>query len=164
MTTATERETEIWRPHVTVATVVADGDRFLMVEEAVRGELRYNQPAGHLEPGESLADAARRETLEETGWDVELQHFVGVQQWYSPVHGDHIVRFAFAARPRRHHAARPLDHGIVRPHWLTRAEIAALDATRLLRSPLVLLSIDAWLAGQRLPLDTVRALPAAVGG
>ncbi|MCE5233334.1 MAG: NUDIX hydrolase [Mizugakiibacter sp.] len=163
MTTAPERETEIWRPHVTVAAVVADGDRFLMVEEAVRGELCYNQPAGHLEPGESLADAARRETLEETGWDVELEHFVGVQQWYSPVHGDHIVRFTFAARPRHHHAARPLDHGIVCPHWLTRAEIAALDATRRLRSPLVLLSIDAWLAGQRLPLDTVRAFPLTAG-
>lgn len=163
MTNATEHEPEIWRPHVTVATVVADGDRFLMVEETVRGALRYNQPAGHLEPGESLAEAACRETLEETGWEVELQYFVGVQQWFSPVHGDHIVRFTYAARPLRHHPARPLDDGIVRPHWMTRAEIAALGEARL-RSPLVLLSIDAWLAGQRLPLDTVRAFPAATGG
>lgn len=146
----------VWCPHVTVATVVADGERFLMVEEEIRGELRYNQPAGHLEPDESLVQAALRETLEETGWDVELQHLIGVHQWWSPTHGEHIVRFSFAARALRHHPEQPLDAGIRRALWLSRADIAALGEH--LRSPLVLLSIDDWLAGQRLPLSALRSL------
>lgn len=145
--------TEIWRPHVTVACVVADGDRYLMVEEEVSGRLVYNQPAGHLDDGESLLAAAIRETLEETGWTVTLQHLIGVHQWRSTEHGDAVIRFSFAARAMSHDPARPLDTGIRRALWLTRAEIAALGDH--LRSPLVLLSIDAWLAGQRLPLDTL---------
>lgn len=145
----------IWCPHVTVACVIADRDRFLMVEEAIRGELQLNQPAGHLEDGETLLDAARRETLEETCWDVELEHFIGVQQWHSPVHDHHIVRFAFAARPLHKHPERVLDAGIVRTAWMTRAEIEA-QAARL-RSPLVLATLDDWLAGQRLPLTALRS-------
>ncbi|MCW8808544.1 MAG: NUDIX hydrolase [Rhodanobacter sp.] len=147
----------VWRPHVTVACVVADGDRYLMVEEEVSGRLAWNQPAGHLDDGESLFAAAMRETLEETGWAVELQHLIGVHQWRSSEHGDAVIRFSFAARAVAHDVARPLDTGIRRAVWLTRGEIAAL-ADRL-RSPLVLLSIDAWLAGQRLPLDSLSWLP-----
>ena len=146
----------IWCPHVTVACVVADGDRFLMVEEDVRGELRLNQPAGHLDDGETLADAVRRETLEETGWEIALDHFVGVQQWHSPVHDHHIVRFAFAGRPLKHHPGRELDAGITRALWLRYPEVVA--ARTRLRSPLVLTTLDDWLAGQRLPLSTLRSL------
>lgn len=148
----------IWRPHVTVACVVAEGDRYLMVEEEAGGRLAYNQPAGHLEDHESLTAAALRETLEETGWTVELQHLIGVQQWRSTEHGDAVVRFSFAARALHHDPDRPLDTGIHRALWLTRAEIVALGDR--LRSPLVLLSIDAWLAGQRLPLHALDYLPA----
>ena len=148
---------DIWRPHVTVACVVADGDRYLMVEEEVNGRLVYNQPAGHLEDGESLATAACRETLEETGWTVGLQHLIGVHQWRSTEHGDAVIRFSFAARAVSHDPDRPLDTDIRRALWLTRAEIAALGDR--LRSPMVLLSIDAWLAGQRLPLDALSWLP-----
>jgi 8-oxo-dGTP pyrophosphatase MutT (NUDIX family) len=148
---------EIWRPHVTVACVVADGDRYLMVEEEVNGRLVYNQPAGHLDDGESLLAAALRETLEETGWTVELQHLIGVHQWRSTEHGDAVVRFSFAARPLSHDTDRPLDTDIRRALWLTRGEIVELGER--LRSPMVLLSIDAWLAGQRLPLDTLSYLP-----
>lgn len=151
----------IWCPHVTVACVVADGDRFLMVEEDIRGELRLNQPAGHLEPGEVLAAAACREALEETGWEVALDCFIGVQQWHSPVHDHQIVRFAFAGRPVRHHPGRELDRGIARALWMTYAEIAAAGAR--LRSPLVLTTLDDWLAGQRLPLATLRSLLANGG-
>lgn len=147
---------DVWRPHVTVACVVADGERYLMVEEEVDGRLVYNQPAGHLDEGESLQDAARRETLEETAWTVELQHLVGVHLWRSTEHGDEVLRFSFAARPLAHDAQRPLDPDIRRALWLTRAEIAALGDR--LRSPMVLSSIDAWLAGRRLPLDALDSL------
>lgn len=150
--------TAIWCPHVTVATVVSDGDRYLMVEERIRDELRYNQPAGHLEPDEGLQQAALRETLEETGWDVELTGFIGVHQWRSPVYADHMVRFSFCARPLRHHAGRPLDDGICRALWLRRDEIRALGDK--LRSPLVMLSLDAWLGGRRFPLDAIAQVAA----
>ena len=147
----------IWRPHVTVACVVADGERYLMVEEEVAGRLVYNQPAGHLEDGESLTTAAVRESLEETGWTVTLQHLIGVHQWRSTEHGDAVIRFSFAGKATGHDPSRPLDTGIHRALWLTRAEIAALGDR--LRSPLVLRSIDAWLGGQRLPLSSLSYLP-----
>jgi 8-oxo-dGTP pyrophosphatase MutT (NUDIX family) len=146
----------VWCPHVTVACVVADGDRYLMVEEEVNGRLAYNQPAGHLDDKESLISAAVRETLEETGWTVELEQLIGVHQWRSTEHGDGVVRFSFAARALSHDPHRPLDEGIVRALWLTRDEIAALGER--LRSPLVLMSIDAWLAGQRYPLGMLHSL------
>jgi ADP-ribose pyrophosphatase YjhB (NUDIX family) len=148
---------DIWRPHVTVACVVARGERYLMVEEEVAGRLVYNQPAGHLDDHESLAQAALRETLEETGWTVELQHLIGVHQWRSTEHGDAVVRFSFAARAISHDPDRPLDSDIRRALWLTREEIAALGER--LRSPMILQSIDLWLGGQRLPLDILSHLP-----
>ena len=150
--------TAVWRPDVTVATIVEREGRFLIVEERIRGDLVLNQPAGHLEPNETLAAAACRETVEETGWTVELVHLVGIYQWANAA-GDHFVRFTFAARAVAHDAARPLDAGIERALWLTRAEIAAAAAR--LRSPMVLRSIDDWLAGRRLPLDALQSLGAA---
>ncbi len=131
-----------------------------MVEEDVGSRLAWNQPAGHLEDGESLAAAALRETLEETGWTVELQHLIGVHQWRSTEHGDAVIRFSFAARAVSHDPDRPLDTGIRRAMWLSREEIA--ERGDLLRSPMVLLSIDAWLAGQKLPLASLSYL--AAGG
>ncbi|HET6806034.1 MAG TPA: NUDIX hydrolase [Frateuria sp.] len=152
----TAAASSIWRPRVTVACVVARGARYLMVEEEVDGRLVYNQPAGHLDDGESLLHAAVRETLEETGWTVEVEHFLGVHQWRSTEHGESVVRFSFAARALAHDPDHPLDEGIRRALWLSRAEIAALGDR--LRSPMVLLSIDAWLAGRRLPLDALSSL------
>ena len=146
----------VWRPHVTVACVVADRDRYLMVEEEVNGSVAYNQPSGHLEDFESLQQAAVREAREETGWTVALTHLIGVHQWRSKEHGNVIVRFSFAAKPLHHDPQQPLDVGVRRALWLTRGEIASLGER--LRSPMVLMSIDAWLAGQRLPLSVVRSL------
>ncbi|MEP6938700.1 MAG: NUDIX hydrolase [Rudaea sp.] len=151
----------IWRPDVTVATIVPRDDRFLIVEERVRGELVLNQPAGHLEPGESLLQAALRETLEETAWSVELTHLIGAYQWSTPGGRQHFLRFAFAARPIAHHAERTLDSGIVAAHWLTRDEIAAQSSR--LRSPMVLGNVDDWIAGTRFALTAVRSLLAAPG-
>lgn len=150
-------EAAVWRPHVTVATVVPRDGRFLLVEENVRGRVVLNQPAGHLDPGETLQQAALRETLEETGWSVELTCLLGVQQWLAP-DGEHFLRFTFAAQALDHDAHRPLDAGIVRALWMSREEIAA--AAERLRSPMVLAGIDDWLAGRRLPLDAVRSLSA----
>lgn len=82
------REGRFWQPDVTVATIVVEGGRLLMVEETVGGQLVINQPAGHLEPDESLLDAALRETLEETGWDVRLTAFIGAYQWKAPLQPD----------------------------------------------------------------------------
>ena len=145
----------VWRPHVTVATVIPRDGRFLLVEERVGGRLVLNQPAGHLDPDESLQDAAVRETLEETGWDVRLTCLLGVQQWRSR-NARQFVRFTFAGEALRHDPARPLDDGIVRAVWLSRADVAAQPER--LRSPMVLAGIDDWLAGRRLPLDAIRLL------
>lgn len=142
-----------WAPRVTVATVVVDEGRLLLVEERIDGELVLNQPAGHLEPGESLAEAALRETLEETGWEVELTAFIGTYQWTAP-DGTPFLRFSYAARPLRHDPLRPLDTGIERALWLQPGELLA--ARQRLRSPLVWQVVADFLAGQRHPLSLVK--------
>ncbi|NID14024.1 NUDIX hydrolase [Luteibacter yeojuensis] len=156
MSQTTPSSGNVWCPRVTVACVIARGDRFLVVEEEALGRLAYNQPAGHLDPGETLQAAAIRETLEETGHHVALDAFLGVWQWTSHEHGEQVLRFAFAGHVLSHDALRPLDEGIHRALWLRRDEIEALGER--LRTPLVLDAIDAWLDGRRLPLDTVTSL------
>ena len=151
------RSGRFWQPDVTVATVVVREGRLLMVEEQVQGERVLNQPAGHLEPDESLQEAALRETLEETGWEVALTAFIGAYQWTSPRDGKHFLRLAFAADPVRHHADRPLDEGILRALWLSPAELAAASARH--RSPLVWRVAEDFLAGRRLPLLALTHCP-----
>ncbi|MFP7721497.1 NUDIX hydrolase [Lysobacter sp. A3-1-A15] len=157
----TYREGRFWQPDVTVATVVVHEGRLLMVEETVGGRLVLNQPAGHLEPDESLQDAACRETLEETGWEVRLSAFVGAYQWTAPGDEDgrpgrHYLRFAFAAEPVRQHAGRALDEGIVQALWMTPAELQA-QAVRH-RSPLVWQAAADFLSGRRQPLDLLQQM------
>ncbi|MCC4590665.1 NUDIX hydrolase [Xanthomonas sacchari] len=144
---------EPWQPDVTVATVVVRDGRLLQVEEAIAGALVLNQPAGHLEPDESLIEAAVRETLEETGWQVQPTAFIGAYQWKAD-NGRHYLRFAFAADPVAHDAQRPLDTGIVRALWMTPAELEA--AAPRWRSPLVWQVVADYLAGRRYPLDLLR--------
>jgi 8-oxo-dGTP pyrophosphatase MutT (NUDIX family) len=150
------REGRFWQPDVTVATVVIDGGRLLCVEERVNGHTVINQPAGHLEPDESLLDAALRETREETGWDVKLTAFVGAYQWKAPETDRHYLRFAFAAEPLRHDPARALDEGILRALWMTPAEL--LDARHRHRSPLVWQVVADHLAGRRHPLSLLQQM------
>ena len=156
----TYREGRFWQPDVTVATVVVREGRLLLVEESVGGRLVLNQPAGHLEPDESLVEAALRETLEETGWDVRLTAFVGAYQWKAPGQdgrdGRHYLRFAFAAEPERHHPSRPLDEGIAQALWLTPAEL--LEAQARHRSPLVWQAVADYLGGRRHPVSLLQHL------
>ena len=140
---------EIWKPHVTVAAVIQSGDRFLLVEEHTDNGLMFNQPAGHLEAGESIAAAVVRETLEETAWDFAPESLVGVYRWQAS--SATYLRFAFCGRLGTHHAQRKLDEGIERAVWLTPEEIRA--SCHRHRSPLVWRCVEDYLAGRRLPLD-----------
>lgn len=114
-----------WQPHITVATVVEHEGKFLFVEEFKAGQHVFNQPAGHLEANETITQAALRETLEETAWEVELTGVVGIYLYTAPSNGVTYQRICFAARPVRHHQDRDLDSDIVRTVWLTRDELLA---------------------------------------
>jgi 8-oxo-dGTP pyrophosphatase MutT (NUDIX family) len=155
------REGRFWQPDVTVATVVVRDGRLLMVEERAQGELVFNQPAGHLEPDESLSEAALRETREETGWDVKLTAFIGAYQWKAVnpdgSGGRHYLRFAFAAEPLAHDPTRTLDEGIVQALWMTPAELQDQQARH--RSPLVWQVVKDYLGGRRSPLSMLRQVP-----
>ncbi len=141
-------------PHVTVATIVEDQGRFLLVEELADGREVLNQPAGHLEADESLTQAALRETLEETGWEVELTAVTGIYLYTAPSNGITYQRVCFAARPIRHRDELPLDDGIIGPRWLTRAELA--EQPQRWRSELVMRCIDDYLAGSSHSLSLIR--------
>ncbi len=143
-----------WQPHITVATVVEDRGRFLLVEEFAEGRAVFNQPAGHLEADESLLQAALRETLEETGWDIELTGVIGIYLYTAPSNGVTYQRVCFAARPVRHHPQLALDEGIIGPRWLSREELAVQP--QRWRSELVLRCIDDYLAGEVFPLTLIR--------
>jgi len=143
----------IWKPNVTVAAIVERDGRFLLVEEHTnRGQL-FNQPAGHLDPGESLTHAVARETLEETACAFEPTGLLGVYQYPSRADDVTYIRFAFTGTISGPEAGRPLDTGIIRAVWLTPQEIRR-DAARH-RSPLVMRCIDDYLAGRRFPLDVL---------
>jgi 8-oxo-dGTP pyrophosphatase MutT (NUDIX family) len=137
-----------------VATVVERNGKFLVVEEIAGGERVFNQPAGHLDDDESLAQAAIRETFEETSWHVKLSHVCGVYRWRHPQNQQTFIRVSFAAKAIEHLASSPLDTGIIDAHWLTRDELQNLDEK--LRSPMVLKCIDDYLAGNQYPLELLQ--------
>ncbi len=146
-----------WKPNVTVAAVIEQGDRFLLVEEDTADGLRLNNPAGHLDPGESPVGACVREVLEETACDFTPAALVGVylNRFTRTRTGDDItyLRFTFAGTVGEPHAWRTLDDGIVRTVWMTLDEIKSCADRH--RSPLVLRSIEDYLAGRRFPLDMI---------
>ncbi|OCR24407.1 NUDIX hydrolase [Pseudomonas syringae] len=143
-----------WQAHVTVATIVEDQGRFLIVEELKGGKAVLNQPAGHLDPDETLQNAAVRETLEETGWDVELTRVIGIYLYTAPSNGVTYQRICFAAKPLRHHPDYQLDDGIIGPLWLTRDQLQA-EQDRW-RSELVMRCVDDYLSGEHFSLSMLR--------
>jgi 8-oxo-dGTP pyrophosphatase MutT (NUDIX family) len=144
-----------WRPSVTVAAVIERDGRFLLVEEEANGKIVLNQPAGHLDPGESLVDACARETLEETAHRFTPQSLVGIYRWVYAPEGVTYFRFAFAGRVDGVEQGRALDREILRLHWFTPEEVRA--RTHQHRSPLLQRCIDDYLAGRRFPLDVISA-------
>ena len=142
----------IWKPHATVAAIVEKNGKFLMVEEDIGGEIVYNQPAGHLEPNESLIEAVIRETQEETAWLFTPEALLGVYLWPQPKTDRTFLRFAFCGTCSDHQSEQALDDGILRAPWLSKEE---MQNSKKLRSPMVIQNIDDYLAGRRYPLDII---------
>lgn len=143
-----------WKPSVTVAAVIERDSRFLLVEEETAEGLRFNQPAGHLEDGESLLCAVARETMEETAHPFTPEYLVGVYQWPRPQGDVTYLRFAFGGRVGEGDPALALDEGIVRAVWMTLEELRATRERH--RSPLVLQCVEDWLSGRRYGLELLR--------
>lgn len=144
----------IWKPNVTVAAIVEQEGRFLFVEEDTGdGLVMLNQPAGHLEQGESLLQAVVREMLEETAWDFIPEKLLGIYRWPHPARDLTYLRFAFIGRLGEHHPERPLDEGILGTVWLDAATLRT-QAHRH-RSPQVQRCVQDYLAGQAVPLSVL---------
>lgn len=146
----------IWKPNTTVAAVIEQNGRFLLVEEQTTDGIRLNQPAGHLEKGETLIEAAIRETSEETAYDFTPECLLGVYHWRHPGKDLTYLRFAFIGHADNHRPAQKLDDGILRAVWMSADEIRATQAIH--RSPQVLTCIEHYLAGQRFPLSVLTHL------
>ena len=143
----------VWKPNVTVAAILEQEGKFLLVEEQTERGILFNQPAGHWEPGETLAAAAAREVLEESAYEFEPQHLVGVYCWHSPTADTTYLRFSFTGPILAHHPGRTLDNGIIRAAWMTPDEIRASQERH--RSPLVVRCVEDYLAGKRYPLELI---------
>ncbi|MEW5881747.1 MAG: NUDIX hydrolase [Pseudomonadota bacterium] len=156
----------IWKPSVTVAAIVERERCFLLVEEMTSDGIRINQPAGHLDPGESLAAACARETLEETAHPFTPTQLLGVYMVRAMRNGDArqdvtYVRFAFVGELGERIAGRALDDGILRVLWLTPEELRARSSEH--RSPLVMKCVEDYLRGQRFPLELMYTHPTVTG-
>ena len=156
--------TDIWKPSVTVAAIIERNGRFLLVEEETSDGIRFNQPAGHLDPNESLEQAVVRETLEETAHDFSPTVLIGMymSRYLSSRTGLEVtyLRFTFAGELGAAYD-QPLDEGILRTVWMSYDELVACQEKH--RSPLVLKCVDDYLAGKRAPLSLLYTHPSAIG-
>lgn len=150
-----------WETHITVASIVYQGDCFLMVRERASGRVVLNQPAGHVEAGESLLAAVVRETLEETGWHFSPEALVGVYQYQLAHKRRTYLRFAFCGSVTRHEADRPLDEGILEAPWMSLEQLR--QQSDQLRSPMVLRAIKDYQSGRRYSLDLLTHLDLSSG-
>ncbi|HYD33041.1 MAG TPA: NUDIX hydrolase [Methylophilaceae bacterium] len=146
----------IWKPNTTVAAVIEQQGKFLLVEEETADGVRLNQPAGHLEDGESLLDAVARETFEETAYRFVPQQLLGIYHWRRPDKAVTYLRFAFTGTATGPDVDSELDDGIIRAVWMTADEIRNCPARH--RSPQVLTCIEHYLMGQRFPLSAITHL------
>ena len=145
-----------WMPHATVAAIVEDQGRFLLVEEETDRGNRYNQPAGHLEDNESLLAAVVRETMEETAYTFHPEALLGIYHWKHEHNDSTYLRFAYIGRVSHHQPTQALDEGIVRSVWMTVEEMR--EQAMLMRSPQVLKCVEDYLAGKRYPLEAITHL------
>lgn len=145
-----------WKSHITVAAVIERAGRFLIVEENIEGRIVFNQPAGHLEQGETLIEGVVRETLEESGRHFVPESLIGVYSWTNPDNGITYLRFAFSGNVSEREPTRQLDSGIIDAVWMSRDELLAQHDK--LRSPLVLRCIDDYLSGRRFHLNLLHVL------
>lgn len=141
---------ERYKPNTTVACVIEANGKYLLVEELIEGETKYNQPAGHLEANESIVDACIREVKEETGLDITPQGLVAIYQ-FSATDALAFVRYTFYISLKNCDKSTAIDPAIKDTHWLTFAEILALKTQ--LRSPLVLNCIEDYQNNKRYPLE-----------
>jgi ADP-ribose pyrophosphatase len=146
----------IWKPNTTVAAIIEQQGKFLLVEEETADGIRLNQPAGHVENGETLVDAVIRETNEETAYDFTPEHLLGVYHWRHPQKDITYLRFAFIGRAGDHKPGQKLDTGVLRALWMSPDEIRA--SCNIHRSPQVLTCVEHYLAGQRFPLSVITHL------
>jgi len=150
-----------WKPNVTVAAVIEKDGRILLIEEETADGLKLNNPAGHLDPGETPAEGCAREAMEESAYEFKATSLVGIYiSRFTRVRDNEDItylRFAFAGEVGAHHPDRPLDDGIVRAIWMTPDEIRACPERH--RSPLLLRCLEDFLAGQRFPLSAVYSDP-----
>ncbi|MFV1982763.1 MAG: NUDIX hydrolase [Thiohalomonadales bacterium] len=140
-----------WTPHVTVAAIIEKNNKFLFVEENTRNGIKLNQPAGHLEPNETIINAVIRETREETAHTIEPQHIVGIYRWFSKDRDCTYLRFCFYAKVVSFDEKQSLDTGIIKTLWKTENELK--KEQQKCRSPLVLQCISDYLAGQSYPMS-----------
>ncbi len=144
-----------WEPHITVAAVIERDQKFLLVEEMVEGTAVLNQPAGHWEAGETLIEAAQRETLEETGWEFYPSALVGIYRWQHPRKDETFLRFTFCGNCSDRQVSTNLDEGILNADWHDKNDILALPETRI-RSTMVTESLNDYLSGKRHDLSMLR--------
>lgn len=143
----------IWRPSATVAAVIERDGRFLFVEELQDGRRVLNQPAGHLDPNETLIAACAREVMEETAHRFEPTGLVGIYRWHYQPADVTFLRFCFSGSVFEFDRSRSLDKEIVALHWLTPAELKQKSSMH--RSPLVQQCLDDYLAGRNFPIEVL---------
>ena len=144
-----------WKPNTTVAAIIEKDDKFLLVEEDIEGEIVFNQPAGHLEKGETLIEAVKREVLEETTYEFTPESIIGIYLYPNPKNQNiTYLRFCFygIAKINNNNNKRKLDDGIVQTVWMDKEEIKSQER---MRGPMVLRCINDYLKGNSYPLSLI---------
>lgn len=145
----------IWKPRLTVAAIIEQDEHFLMVEETIDGNSTLNQPAGHVEDGESILEAVVRETLEETAWKFQPQYLIGIYRWVHD-NGDTFIRASFSGLATEFNDEQALDPDIDEAKWLSMDDLVQAERQQRLRSPLVMRCINDFQQGKRFPLELLQ--------